>query len=558
MPHRRYPWPFLLRMHDSPPRTRSFDAVACLILVLAVLFRLYRLDAPFVDAHSWRQVTNADIARIWAETSIDFFYPTVSWGGPDGRVGLEFPLLHLVMALGWKIAGISNTVGRLVPAAFSVLTVWFTYRVGHRLFGRAAGRGAAFLMAVSPSVVFFGRTPLSDTPMLCFSVGAVLGYLAYAQDGRTRDAFGGAVALALAGLVKLPAILVLGPVLWTGFAIRGVRKTMRDPWYVSGTVAAVGAIAVWYLHADQIYLETGLTQAIFRPSGTYPPEIAQYAGRFTTVSHWTRADLLTWETARALLLRYWALHLTPVFSLVTLAGIAAWRWGWRLRSIVDIWALAAASLVGVSLAGQIPHEFHQLPTLPPLALYFGMAAAPLFGGPWYAHLATGRRRALAVAVGAALCGVAYAGFTDSGVVEHLYRPDNMNQAVIDAGWAIDRVTPPEALVVTVEYEQHGSNSPMLLYYAHRRGWSFDATSISQPVAEYLRDRRGACHLAVADWPTFAAMRPDVAAWLAALAPIELPYTADRYRLFDLGCGPGGPDRSEAASAIPSVVSLVSR
>ncbi len=519
----------------SPAPPRSLDAIALLLLVLAFAFRVYRLDVPFVDAHSWRQVTNADIARLWAEGPIDFLYPSVSWGGPDGRVGLEFPLLHLLMALVWKVAGLSNAAGRLVPVAFSVLTVWFTYRLGCRLFGTAAGRGAAFLMAVSPSVVYFGRTPLSDTPMLCFSVGAVLGFYAYAQEGRARDALGGVVALALAGLVKLPAILVLGPVLWTGVATRGLKRTLADPWYVSGTVAAVGAIGVWYLHADQIYLETGLTQAIFRPSGTYPPEIAQFAGRFTTVSHWTRADLLTWETTKELLLRYWALHLTPLFTLVTLAGFVRWQWSWRTRSIVDIWALAAASLVVVSLAGQIPHEFHQLPTLPPLALYFGMGAAPFFGGALYERHGTTRRLALAAAVALVLGSAALVGFRDSGVIEHLYRPDNMNQAVIDAGWAIDRVTPQGGLVVTVEYEQHGSNSPMVLYYAHRRGWSFDATSISQAVAEHLRDRYNACHLVVADWPTFTAWRPDMAAWLATRTPVELPYTLDRYRLFDLGC-----------------------
>ena len=54
---------------------------------------------------------------------------------------------------------------------------------------------------------------------------------------------------------------------------------------------------------------------------------------------------------------------------------------WPAAPVVDVWALAAASLVAVSLAGQIVHEFHQLPTLPPLALYFGMGAAPLFDRP---------------------------------------------------------------------------------------------------------------------------------------------------------------------------------
>ena len=356
---------------SSPPSAsapRRIDWALVAILALACAFRAYRLDVPFVDAHSWRQVTNADIARLWVEGPIDFFYPSVSWGGPDGRVGLEFPLLHLLMALVWRVVGITNTAGRLVPAAFSVVAVFAMYRVGTRLFGVPAGRGAAFLMAVSPTLVYFGRTPLSDTPMVCFSALAVLGYLAYAQDGRRRYAVGGAFALALAGLVKLPAILVLGPALWTGLRWKGVVATVREPWYVSTMLGAIGAIGLWYFHADQIFLETGLTQAIFRPSGTYAGDIAQYAGVFTTVSHFTRRDLLTWSTAETLLLRFYAWHLTPAFAAATVAGMASWWQGWRERSLVDIWFAASLSLVLVSLAGQLPHEFHQLPTLPPLAL----------------------------------------------------------------------------------------------------------------------------------------------------------------------------------------------
>ncbi|MGD9935648.1 MAG: hypothetical protein AB7T37_18270, partial [Dehalococcoidia bacterium] len=61
------------------PRIR-IDWALFAILIVAMSFRLYRIDAPYVDAHSWRQVTNADIARNWAEGPIQFAKPMVSWG----------------------------------------------------------------------------------------------------------------------------------------------------------------------------------------------------------------------------------------------------------------------------------------------------------------------------------------------------------------------------------------------------------------------------------------------------------------------------------------------
>jgi 4-amino-4-deoxy-L-arabinose transferase-like glycosyltransferase len=514
-------------------RSQGIDWVLIAILLVALAFRLYRIDVPYVDAHSWRQVTNADIARNWTEGPIQFARPTVNWGGPDGRVGMEFPLLHLITALVWRVTGVSDAAGRLVPVVFSVGTVWLLYLLGTRMFGRAVGRAAAFVLAVSPTSVYFGRTLLSDVPMLFFSVGAVLGYVGYAQSGNRWLAVAGALSLTLAGLVKIPAILVLGPIVWTGIVTRG-RGILRDPWFVAAPLAAMGAVAIWYLHADLVYQSTGLTQAIFRPSGTYPVEIAASSGPFTTVSHWTRPEQLNRETARWLLDRYFYVHLTPVIAVLAIAGMAlVWRplvW----RSVVDVWALAGLSLVLVSLAGQIPHEFHQLPTLPPLGLYAGLAAQPLFDGRLWSRFGRLKLPAAALAGAVAIAGAVYA-FQASGVIRHLYRTQMMNFALVNAGRAIEAATPPDALMATVDYDLYGSNSPLVLYFSHRRGWAFDGVSITPGVLAYLETRQHVCYFATADWPRLEGARRDVVEYLNQKREIELPDVHAQFKLFDL-CG----------------------
>ena len=109
------------------------------VLLTAVAFRLWHLDVPLIDGHSWRQVTNADIARHFAEGSLDLFHPRVSWGGVDGVVGMEFPLLQWITGVLWRMTGESHVVARLVAAVFSVGGVACMYGLGARLFGRAAG-----------------------------------------------------------------------------------------------------------------------------------------------------------------------------------------------------------------------------------------------------------------------------------------------------------------------------------------------------------------------------------------------------------------------------------
>ena len=218
---------------SSASKSARSDLILWAILALALLLRLYRLDAPYVDAHSWRQVTNADIARLWIERPLNIFYPYVSWGGRDGYVGSEFPLLQAMAAVAWRVVGHSEPVGRLVSVAFSVVSVWWMYLLGTRLFGRPAGRGAALLLAFSPSYVYFGRTLLSDVPMMCFSIGAVLAYTKYFFDGERRtDVLMGASCLALAGLVKIPAVLILGPVIWIAWLAHRWRL-FNDAWFTT-------------------------------------------------------------------------------------------------------------------------------------------------------------------------------------------------------------------------------------------------------------------------------------------------------------------------------------
>ena len=526
----RYDHPRSLMAPPDRPSSRV-DVTLLGILLAALAIRLWHLDTPLIDAHSWRQVTNADIARHFTEGSLNLFRPRVSWGGLDGVVGMEFPLLQWLTGILWRVTGESYAIARLVAIAFSMAGVVSVYGLGARLFGRPAGLGAALLMSTSPSIVYFGRSFLSDTPMLTFMIAAVWAWDVYFERPSPGRATWASALTALAALVKLPAILVLAPIVGTAWRHRKWRAFTDAGAWVGG-LAAVAVTAAWYWHSDRIFLETGLTQAVFRPSGTYPASVAPGV-TFKLVSHWATMSRLGssgfWFELGD---RFWILHLTAVGAVAALYGWLRMRRA-PARAVVDLWALAGLAFVVVAAEGQYWHEFHQLPVLGPFLLAFGVAVAPIFDAEWRARTLPARWGTPALTLIVAL--VAVQSVRTSGVERNLYRPDNLQDELLEAGEAVREATATGGLVITVEYSEYGVNSPMLLYFAHRQGWSFDTHSLTIAEIEWLRTQLGARYVATNQWAELVHDVRDVASFLEATYK-EIPFPAgpDTLRLFDLG------------------------
>jgi hypothetical protein len=206
-------------------------------------------------------------------------------------------------------------------------------------------------------------------------------------------------------------------------------------------------------------------------------------------------------------------------------------WRLRRRHLLDAWLAIVLLFILVTAEGNIHHEFHQLPLLPPAALFFGLAAAPAFDGTWLRE--NGGRWFGAIGSAITLVAIALMSFTYSGVVQNFFRPDRLDRIPIDAGRVMQSVIPEDGLIVTVEYEEYGNNSPILLYWAHRRGWSFDKTSITPQVIELLRKDFGARYFATTMGRVVGGTRPDVVLYLKTKKLVTLPGAPRDTRVFEL-------------------------
>jgi hypothetical protein len=510
----------LARAHDALP-------IAAIVL-LGIGLRLLFISSPLLDAHRWRQIDTAVMARGFYEDSLNPLYPQVNWGGAHGYVESEFPLVPLVAALLYFVFGPDDRLGRLTSIAFSAGLIVLVYLLVQAMRDRPAGRAAAFLVAVSPGAVYYGRTFMPDTAMLCFSVGALFGSIRYLQTGSTRALAWGCAALSAAMLVKLPAILVLLPIAAAAWQARG-RAALFDRRLWLALIGPLVLTAAWYVHAYFIYRETGLTYGILaHPARTYPRSIAP--GPWPDVfSKWsTISRLLGAELYQELLHRISRLLLTPIGLAVALVGLLTWRGKWSL--VPAAWLAAMAAFILVAAEGNIAHDYYQLPLVVIGAMYFGAAAAPLFDGAWIRE----RVGALwwgSIAVGTLVTAMAVLMFFESGVIRTHFRGSHLDTRMLVAGQAIDRaVTDRHALLVVVD--DYGVTSPVLLYLAERRGWSFGPGDLTPATVEWLRTL-GAAYFAATRWNDLSARNPMLASYLERYPRVPLSGEPAETVLIDL-------------------------
>ncbi|MCA9369430.1 hypothetical protein KC721_03960, partial [Candidatus Woesebacteria bacterium] len=77
-----------------------------LIAVLAFTLRMYRINTPLLDWHSWRQADTASVTREYQKHGISLLYPKYhdvsnnpsGLPNPEGYRMVEFPLYNALVA----------------------------------------------------------------------------------------------------------------------------------------------------------------------------------------------------------------------------------------------------------------------------------------------------------------------------------------------------------------------------------------------------------------------------------------------------------------------------
>lgn len=193
-----------------------------LILLFALVLRLYRINNPIADWHAFRQADTASVTREYVKADkIDLLkphYQDVSniQSGFDNLEAyrmVEFPFINGGLALILKTFKSLDLVlfSRLASVFISLLTIVVIYQLVKEISTQKTALLSAFVYAVLPYSVFYSRAILPEPYFLFFSTFSIWQFYLFAKSRKFLPYLLSIFGLALTALLK-PFVVFLAPV----------------------------------------------------------------------------------------------------------------------------------------------------------------------------------------------------------------------------------------------------------------------------------------------------------------------------------------------------------
>jgi uncharacterized membrane protein len=418
------------------------------ILVVALIPRLYRLDSPLADWHSWRQADTAAVTRRYVADGIDLLHPryddlsSIPSGreNPQGYRMVEFPLINAATA--WAYTHIPNTnnfeihvFSRLVSVLFSLGSLVFLYLLVQKLSGDLEALLASLVFALLPYNIYFSRTVLPEVPLVFFLTGSMYFLVKKVVEGKTSSSWEfwlSAVFASIAVLIKPYALFFALPLIYFKFKHHGL-KLFKNPYSYLYVAIVVTPFILWRLWIAQF--PEGIPANLWLLNGNG----IRFKGAWF---RWLFADRLG-----RLILGYFGLVPFVLGIAKKVIPKAGWFFHW--------WLVGALVFFSIFATGNVQHDYYQIITIPVISIFVAKGLAFLLNPP--PHFS--KTISYALFAICSLFTLAFGWYEVRGLF-NINHPE-----IVAAGKAADELLPQNALVIA-PYQ----GDTAFLYQTNRRGW----------------------------------------------------------------------------------------
>lgn len=431
--------------------------VLLILLVFGFLVRLYKIDSPLADWHSWRQADTAAVARNFVKEGFDLLHPrfddlsNVASGkdNPQGWRFVEFPIYNAFHAGLFQFLNLGKNnllsfevAGRLVTIFSSLAAGIFLYLIGKEILDEWLGILALGFYLFLPFNIFYSRVILPDQTMIMFTLGSIYFLLRWKKEvnlkkQKTTILFLGSLLMSILAILTKPYCLFLLIPSWV--VIFGKKYFL--PLVIYGFFSLL-PFGLWRWWMQKFPEGIPANQWLFNLGGI----------RFRPA--WWR--WLFAERLGKLILGYWG---TIFLGL----GIVFKGKKFSKEMLFYSWLAGVFVYFAVFARGNVQHDYYQVMIIPVVAVFLAKGIYFLLINPFenfYRLLAWG------MAIGILLFTLGFSWYEIRGYYQ-INHPE-----IVGAGRLADKILPFGAKVIA---PYNGDTA--FLYQTNRKGWPVVSESL---------------------------------------------------------------------------------
>jgi len=418
-----------------------------LLFIFGFIFRLYKINIPLTDWHSWRQADTASVTKIYKDEGLDLLRPRyhdisqiqTGYFNPKGYRFVEFPLFNLFhLGMDAVYPGNFDAAGRLVSVFIGMFLIFVMFAFGQKFWGFWGGFWAAFFVAFNPYTIYYTRVILPDPLSVTLATASVWMFYLYFLSDKKWQLFFSAILMSLALLAKPYAIFYLLPPLYLAykkFTVKGLFTNI--PLLIALDIALIPLFAwrAWMGQGDYLVGIPHTTSWAFNGDGI----------RF-------RPAFWRWifgERLGRLILGIWGLF--PVCMGLVINKIKEEK---ETYAYLLSFFTAIILYVIIIATANVKHDYYQLYLIPPVALLFSRGLMSLWS------IKAVNSYTLGIVIVFSIVMMEGIGLYQ---IKDYYKINDYS--IITAGKRADELLPKDALVIA---PYNGSTA--FLYQTERKGW----------------------------------------------------------------------------------------
>lgn len=357
----------------------GFRKKLLIILLIALVARLYKINTPLADWHSFRQADTASVTREYVKHGVDLLHPKyqdlsniqsgMQNGGKDNVEGwrmVEFPLMNGILAMFLRTFPFLDLVivSRLASVVASLVSLVCLVLLIKRFYTLPVALLSGLIFATLPYSVYYSRTILPEPFLIAFSLVSLYLFLLTYERKNLVYGIGSAAIFGIAVLVK-PMAIFYAPVflaIWWKYS-RKISK--KEVMLGISFVAAMLPLYFWRKWITQFPLGIPASDWLYNGGGPQYALSPVYRVRFRPA--WFR--WIFYERLSKLFLGY-----VGVIFFVA-GGIKALR---SQTVFFLAWAIGALAYVTIFAAGNVQHDYYQAPLVPFVSLTLGLGIVMLY------------------------------------------------------------------------------------------------------------------------------------------------------------------------------------